>query len=68
MDARKVSTRGAISISSKTHFLGEALANEYVGLKKCESGEIEVYYGPFYLGKLTKNHFEKPILIRKRQK
>ncbi len=27
MDARKVSTRGAISISSKMHFLGEALAN-----------------------------------------
>jgi hypothetical protein len=68
MDVRKVSTRGAISISSKMHFLGEALVNEYVGLKKCENGEMEVYYGPIYLGKFANGHFEKPILTRKHQK
>lgn len=65
MDVRKVSTRGSISVSSKLHFLGEALVNEYVGLKTCENEEIEVYYGPIYLGKLVDENFQKPTVIRK---
>lgn len=68
MDVRKVSTRGSISVSSKLHFLGEALINEYVGLKACENNEMEIYYGPIYLGKLVNDEFEKPMTIKKRNK
>lgn len=60
MEVRKVSTRGSISFSSKLHFIGESLINEYVGLKANENGEIEVYYGPIYLGKVVNDNFEKP--------
>lgn len=65
MDVRKVSSRGSISFSSKLHFLGEALIDEYVGLKTCENDEIEVYYGPIYLGKLIDDDFQKPTVVKK---
>lgn len=68
MDIRKVSTRGAISVFNKMHFLGETLINEYVGLKKCQNGEMEVYYGPIYLGKFANDDFEKPKLNTRRQR
>jgi putative transposase len=68
MDVRKVSTSGYISISHKNHFIGETMIGEYVGLKTNKDDELEVYYGPIYLGKIINEHFEKPKLKSRRRR
>lgn len=67
MEVRKVSHGGYISVLHKNHFIGETLTNEYVGLKIKEN-ELEVYYGPIYLGKLANNKFEKPKINNRRKR
>src|SRR5690348_7413567 len=49
---RKVCQSGCIWINQKEYFLSQAMIGEYVGLKEGIGGDIEVYYGPIYLGKL----------------
>lgn len=68
MQTRKVSINGSISLRHVNHFLGEALIGEYVGLKHNENDELEVYYGPIYLGKFINDQFEKPKLTSRRQR
>jgi putative transposase len=60
MLVRKVQIRGVISIYNEKQFIGESLIGEYVGLKQIQDDEFEIYYGPQFLGKLTKNGVEKP--------
>lgn len=60
MLVRKVQVNGEITFRNKDLFIGEALIGEYVGLKQAEEDEFTIYYGPIYLGRLTKNGVEKP--------
>jgi putative transposase len=52
---RKVGSSGCIWIKQNEYFLGQALTGEYVGLQDSENEEMELYYGPVYLGKLDLN-------------
>jgi putative transposase len=52
MKVRKVCQSGCIWLNQEEYFLGQVLTGEYVGMKELEEGELEVYYGPIYLGKL----------------
>jgi transposase InsO family protein len=61
MDVRKVGLSGTIWIKQTQYYIGESLIGEYVGLKPNENEELEVYYGPIYLGKIRLGiGFEKP--------
>lgn len=60
MLVRKVQIRGVIGIYGEKQFIGESLIGEYVGLKQIQDDKFEIYYGPQFLGNLTKNGIEKP--------
>lgn len=60
MEVRKVGQSGCIWLSQKEHYIGQALTGEYVGLKRNQDDELELYYGPVYLGKLKEDGLEKP--------
>ncbi len=62
MDVRKVCQSGCIWLNQKEHYIGQTLTGEYIGLKTNEDDEIDLYYGPVYLGKLRENGLEKPRL------
>jgi hypothetical protein len=68
MEIRKVCQSGCIWLKQKEYFIGQALTGEYVGLKTNEDEEKELYYGPVYLGKITKKGLEKPKLKTRRQR
>lgn len=65
---RKVCSNGCIWIKHQDYYICKALEGEYVGLKMNEEEQEEVYYGPIYLGKLTKNEFKKPKIKTRRQR
>jgi len=67
VDLRKVCKAGYIYISEQ-HYIGQTLSGEYVALKTNENGELEVYYGPVYLGKLRDDGLEKPKIKKRRQR
>ena len=66
MDVRKVCQSGCIWLKQTEHYLGQALSGEYIGLKRGLDDELEVYYGPVYLGKLNNKGFQKPKLKTRR--
>lgn len=66
MDVRKVCQSGCIWLSQKEYYIGQALTGEYVGLKTNQNDELDLYYGPVYLGKLSEKGFEKPKLKTRR--
>jgi putative transposase len=68
MEVRKVCQSGCIWLKQKEYYIGKALQGEHLGLKKSEADELEVYFGPIYLGKLNmKKGLEKPKMkTRKR--
>jgi putative transposase len=67
MEVRKVCPSGCLWLKQKEHYIGTALIGEYIGLKPNKSDEIEVYYGPVYLGKLDeKKGLEKPKITTRR--
>jgi len=55
---RKVCQSGCLWFHQTEHYIGQTLSGEYVGLKMNEEGELEVYYGPVYLGKLKAEGLE----------
>lgn len=66
---RKVYQNGSIKLREGEFYIGQTLTDEYVGLKTNEKEELEVYYGPVYLGKLNlKKGLEKPKLTTRRQR
>jgi putative transposase len=67
MIVRKVQANGAITFRNKDQFIGEALIGEYIGLKPNQEDEYTIFYGPVYLGKLTKNGVEKPQIEHRRK-
>lgn len=68
MMVRKVCQSGCLWFQQTEHYIGQALYGEYVGLKPDESGNLEVYYGPVYLGLLGKEGLEKPKVKKRRQR
>lgn len=68
-DARKVDAGGQIKWKGDNIFISETLQKEYVGLKNNERDELECFYGPIYLGKITQeNRLEKPKMEGRRQR
>jgi len=64
---RKVGQSGCIWIKQTEYYIGKTLTGEYVSIKESDIGELEVRYGPVYLGKLKADRgLEKPKLKRKR--
>jgi transposase InsO family protein len=68
MDVRKVCQSGCIWLNQKEHYIGQTLTGEYIGLETNEDDEIDLYYGPVYLGKLKESGLEKPKLKTRRQR
>lgn len=65
MTVRKVCQSGCIWLNGEEYFMSQALVGEYVGLKE-EEGDIEVHYGPIYLGKLRTAGLERPKIKPKK--
>jgi len=69
VDVRKVCASGCIWLRQQEHYIGQTLSGEYVALKTNESNELELYYGPVYLGRLdAEKGLEKPKIKRRRQR
>jgi putative transposase len=68
MKVRKVCQSGCIWLNQHEHYIGQSLTGEYVGLKANQDGELELYYGPVYLGKIGNKGLEKPKLKTRRQR
>lgn len=66
MMVRKVCHSGCIWINQKEYFIGQAIVGEYVGIKEGFEGEIEIHYGPVYLGRLKVNGLERPKIEPKK--
>ena len=65
-DVRKVDKGGQIKWKSNHIYISETLIREYVGLRQCEDDNIDVYYGPVFLGKVHQNSLEKPKITTRR--
>lgn len=65
---RKVCQSGCIWLKQKEYYIGQALTGEYISLKENDIGELEVRYGPVYLGKLKKDGLERPEMNKKRRR
>ena len=68
VDVRKVGQSGCIWLRGNEHFIGSALCGEYVALKYNQNDELEVHYGPVYLGKLTNKGLARPAIPTRRQR
>lgn len=68
VDVRKVCQSGCIWLHQQEHYIGQTLTGEYVALKSTENGELDLYYGPVYLGKLSENGLKKPQIKKRRQR
>ncbi len=68
VQVRKVCQSGCIWLRQQEYYIGQTLTGEYVALKTNESDELELYYGPVYLGKLNDNGLEKPKIKKRRQR
>lgn len=67
VEVRKVCQSGCIWLRQEEHYIGQTLTGEYVALKTSENDELEIYYGPVYLGKLGKKGLEKPKIRTRRE-
>lgn len=65
---RKVCQSGCIWLRQQEHYIGQTLTGEYVALKTNEDEELELYYGPVFLGKLSNDGLEKPKIKTRRQR
>jgi putative transposase len=66
IEVRKVGQSGCIWFKGKEYYIGQMLTEEYVGLRNNHE-ELEVYYGPVYLGKLNLDKgLKKPTLTTRR--
>lgn len=65
---RKVCQSGCIWLLQKEYYIGQTLTGEYVALKDGQEGDLELYYGPMYLGLLKKDGLKKPKMESRRQR
>ena len=68
MELRKVCQSGCIWLKQKEYYIGQVLTGEYVGMKPNEKDELELYYGPVYLGKINNKGLERPKIKTRRQR
>lgn len=68
MDVRRVSSNGCIAALNKEHYIGKILVGEYIGLKTTTTDDLEIYYGPVFLGKLNQEGVVKPVIKNRRPK
>jgi len=68
VDVRKVCPSGCIWLRQQEHYIGQTLTGEYVALKTTESCELDLYYGPVYLGKLSEDGLKRPKMKTRRQR
>lgn len=66
VDVRKVGQSGCIWLHGTEHYVGQTVTGEYVGLKTNPDGDLDLYYGPIYLGKLNSRGLEKPKIKTRR--
>jgi putative transposase len=64
---RWVKGSGEICWHGQRRFIGEAFANDYIGLKPGEAGRWEVYFGPKLIGELLENESANLRLARYRR-
>jgi len=67
-EVRKVCSSGCIWLSGQEYYIGQAVSGEYVGLRYNESEDVELHYGPIYLGIINNKGFEKPKLPKRRRR
>jgi transposase InsO family protein len=65
---RKVCQSGCIWLHGVEHYIGQTLTGEYIALKTNQNDELEVYYGPVYLGVLERKGLKKPKQKCRRQR
>ena len=68
VDVRKVCQSGCIWLRQQEHYIGQTLSGEYVALRTTDNGELDLYYGPVYLGKLSDGVLERPKIKTRRQR
>ncbi len=69
MEVRKVGQSGSICLNQKEYYIGQTLSGEYVGLKTNEKNELELYYGPVFLGNIERDKgLQKPKITKRRQR
>ena len=66
VSVRKVGQSGCIWVRQLEYYISQTLIGEYVALKDNENDEMEVHYGPIYLGKIGKKGLEKPKIKSRR--
>lgn len=67
-EVRKICSNGCVWLNGQEHYVGQAVSGEYVGLKYNENEDVDLHYGPIYLGVINSKGFEKPKLPRRRKK
>lgn len=68
VQVRKVCQSGCIWLRQQEHYIGQALIGEYVALKTIENDELDLYYGPIYLGKISDAGLKRPAIKTRRQR
>lgn len=68
VEVRKVCQSGCIWLHQKEYYIGQTLTGEYVALQPTVNDELDLYYGPVYLGKLSPDGLEKPKIKTRRQR
>ena len=66
MMVRKVCQSGCIWLNQREYFISQTIVGEYVGIKEGMDGEIEIHYGPVFLGRLKTNGLERPKIKPKK--
>ncbi len=67
-EVRKVGSNGCVWLNGREHYIGQTVSGEYVGLKYNESENLELHYGPIFLGIISSKGLEKPKLPRRKRK
>jgi putative transposase len=67
-DVRKVEKGGQIKWRGNHIYISDTLREEYIGLKPSDNDQIDIFYGPVFLGKINENGLEKPKIKPKRQR
>ena len=57
-----------LRINQREHYIGKTLTGEYVALKTNDNDELNLYYGPVYLGKINNKGLERPKNKSRRQR
>jgi putative transposase len=67
-EVRKVEKAGQIKWKGNHIYISETLRGEYIGLKFSDNDQLDVYYGPVFLGKISEKGLEKPKIKTRRQR